>query len=68
MGALAILAGWRGGLLGVNLVVWQRLTLALMGGLLLIVQYHLRKTFYQRTEAPLIGAQKRKQHVDDSRS
>lgn len=67
-GAIAVVAGWNGGLVAVELEVWQRISIASMGLVLMTVQHVMRRNFHRRTEAPLLGAQEKRKHVDDSGS
>jgi len=55
------------GLIFDGLLLWQRLSIGAMGLALLIVQHGMRRNFYKRINEPLLAAEKRKQHVDDSR-
>ena len=68
IGSVAVISGWRGGIAQVELEVWQRISIALMGVVLMTAQHVMRRNFHKRTDAPLIGAQKGTHHVDDSRS
>ena len=67
-GSISIIAAWRGGLAALELEIWQRISIALLGLILLVVQHVMRRRFYNKTEAPLTKAKQRKDHVDDSRS
>jgi hypothetical protein len=68
MGAIAVVAGWRGGIAQVDLEVWQRISLAIMGAVLMVAQHIMRRKFYNHTEAPLTQAKEKMKHVDDSGS
>jgi len=68
IGAVGLLAAWQGSIVSFDLEIWQRISMTVLGVVLLVVQYGMRRNFYNNTEAPLIGARKRKQHVDNSGS
>lgn len=68
IGSLAIILGCNGGISSTQLEVWQRASIATMGAVLVVVQHVMRRNFYKRIETPLIGARKKKEHVDDSGS
>jgi hypothetical protein len=68
IGSIAIVLGWNGGIISTQLETWQRISIAAMGAVLMVVQHSMRRNFYKRIESPLIGARKKKEHVDDSGS